>query len=239
MDSFTIKMKRISYARILVEVDASKTLVDQVEFMLPNGVTRKQPVVYEFTPKFCTECNRFGHLKDSCQGTQPPAAVATTTPTATVKSVASKKAQPVEWILVKRRHKDDQKHRHNGHQLAAGNPKTAMGTSGSSYEPDYPTSTQHFMPRRFEQPKTETEAGRGGPSSLIMKIGFWNMRGFNRPLKHNGVAHLIKNNQLCLLGILETKLAASAIPRILSQSFPGWCQTNNFDTITGGRILII
>ncbi|KAK4432680.1 hypothetical protein Salat_1030200 [Sesamum alatum] len=72
-----------------------------------------------------------------------------------------------------------------------------------------------------------------------MKIGFWNVRGFNRPLKHNGVAHLIKNNHLCLLGILETKLHALAIPRIIHRSFPGWCQTNNFDAITRGRIIVI
>ncbi|KAK4422064.1 hypothetical protein Salat_2157300 [Sesamum alatum] len=72
-----------------------------------------------------------------------------------------------------------------------------------------------------------------------MKIGFWNVRGFNKPLKHNGVAHLIKNNHLCLLGILEIKLHAPTIPRIIHRSFPGWCQTNNFDTITGGRILVI
>ncbi|KAL0424176.1 UNVERIFIED_CONTAM: hypothetical protein Sradi_0952400 [Sesamum radiatum] len=72
-----------------------------------------------------------------------------------------------------------------------------------------------------------------------MKIGFWNVRGFNRPLKQNGVAHLIKNNQLCLLGILETKLAATAIPKIINRLFLGWCQANNFDAIAGGRILII
>ncbi|KAL0300491.1 UNVERIFIED_CONTAM: hypothetical protein Scaly_3045000 [Sesamum calycinum] len=41
-----------------VEFDASKALVDHVEFKLPNGVSRRQPVVYEYTPKFCTECNR-------------------------------------------------------------------------------------------------------------------------------------------------------------------------------------
>ncbi|KAL0349643.1 UNVERIFIED_CONTAM: hypothetical protein Sradi_4113500 [Sesamum radiatum] len=40
MDSLTIKMERVSYARISVEVDASKPLVDQVDFMLPNGVMR-------------------------------------------------------------------------------------------------------------------------------------------------------------------------------------------------------
>ncbi|KAL0364404.1 UNVERIFIED_CONTAM: hypothetical protein Sangu_0538000 [Sesamum angustifolium] len=62
MDSHTLKMERVSYARILVEVDASKPLVDQVDF-IPNGVMRSQPVVYEFIPKFCTKCNRFGHLQ--------------------------------------------------------------------------------------------------------------------------------------------------------------------------------
>ncbi|KAL0447893.1 UNVERIFIED_CONTAM: hypothetical protein Slati_1917200 [Sesamum latifolium] len=108
MDSLTMKMKRVSYARILVEVDASKTLVDQVKFMLPNGVIRKQLVVYEFTPKFCIECNQFGHMKDTCQG-HPPTAVAATTPAATVKPVAPKKVHPTEWTLVQRRHKAEQK----------------------------------------------------------------------------------------------------------------------------------
>ncbi|KAL0329542.1 UNVERIFIED_CONTAM: hypothetical protein Sradi_4940900 [Sesamum radiatum] len=53
IDSLTMKMRRVSYARILVEVDASKKLVDQVEFIFPNGVASKQSVVYEFTPMFC------------------------------------------------------------------------------------------------------------------------------------------------------------------------------------------
>ncbi|KAL0442036.1 UNVERIFIED_CONTAM: hypothetical protein Sradi_0142500 [Sesamum radiatum] len=52
MDSLTMKMECVSYARILVEVDASNKLVDHVQFILPNGVVRKQPIVYEYTPKF-------------------------------------------------------------------------------------------------------------------------------------------------------------------------------------------
>ncbi|KAL0317540.1 UNVERIFIED_CONTAM: hypothetical protein Sangu_2168300 [Sesamum angustifolium] len=72
MDSLTMRMERVSYARILVEVDASKTLVDHVEFKLPNGVIRKQPIVYEYTPKFCTKCNRFGHHQNSCHDSQQP-----------------------------------------------------------------------------------------------------------------------------------------------------------------------
>ncbi|KAL0424019.1 UNVERIFIED_CONTAM: hypothetical protein Sradi_0936700 [Sesamum radiatum] len=105
MDSLTLKMERVSYARILVEVDASKPLVDQVDFMLPNGMMRSQPVVYEFIPKFCTKCNRFGHLVASCQGTQPPTdgTAKPTALTATEVLPEKKKSQPTEWTVVKRK----------------------------------------------------------------------------------------------------------------------------------------
>ncbi|KAK4400031.1 hypothetical protein Sango_1109200 [Sesamum angolense] len=43
MDSLTMKMERVSYARILVEVDASKKLVDHVEFILPNTTKTTEP----------------------------------------------------------------------------------------------------------------------------------------------------------------------------------------------------
>ncbi|KAL2252274.1 UNVERIFIED_CONTAM: hypothetical protein Sindi_0022100 [Sesamum indicum] len=100
MDSLTMKMKWVSYARILVEVDASKKLIDEVECVMPNGITRKQTVVYEFTPKFCTACNRFGHLKETCQGLPavPPAAVpaAATPAAAPVKPTEAAKEKPTE-----------------------------------------------------------------------------------------------------------------------------------------------
>ncbi|KAK4390447.1 hypothetical protein Sango_2108000 [Sesamum angolense] len=103
MDSFTMKMERVSYARILVEVDTSKPLVDQVDCMLPNGVMRTQPVVYEFTTKFCTNCNLFGHLEMSCQGAQSPAAGAAIPAVSAATDVPSelKKGQPTGWTIVK------------------------------------------------------------------------------------------------------------------------------------------
>ncbi|KAK4422079.1 hypothetical protein Salat_2158900 [Sesamum alatum] len=230
MDSLTRKMERVSYARILVEVDASKKLVDNVEFILPNGVMRKQPVVYEYTLKFYSDCSRFGHLKDSCQGPQPQAA----TPTVAVKQstpAVQRKAQPDDWTMVQRRHK---KHQgivsmwQNQAQIQKQQQKNAP--AAASYDQG-----------RFHCPycsQTKIEAGRCCTSPIPMKIGFWNVRDFNRPLKHNGVAHLIKNNHLCLLDILETKLHASVIPRIIHRSFPRWCQTNNFDAISGGLSLL-
>ncbi|KAL0325432.1 UNVERIFIED_CONTAM: hypothetical protein Sradi_5112500 [Sesamum radiatum] len=101
MDSLTMKMERVSHARILVEADASKQLVDQVDFMIPNGVMRTQPLVYEFTPKFCTNCNRFGHLERSCQSAQSPAAGAAmpAVPTATDVPFELKRGSPLSGLL--------------------------------------------------------------------------------------------------------------------------------------------
>ncbi|KAK4403207.1 hypothetical protein Sango_1061400 [Sesamum angolense] len=102
MDSLTMKMERVSYPRILIEVDTSKTLVDQVEFKLPNGVIQKQPIVYEYTPKFCIECNRFGHHKSSCHDNhqQAVATAAVGNPAAITKQAATKKTLPTEWTLL-------------------------------------------------------------------------------------------------------------------------------------------
>ncbi|KAL0332772.1 UNVERIFIED_CONTAM: hypothetical protein Scaly_2178700 [Sesamum calycinum] len=298
MDSLTMRMERVSYARILVEVDASKTLVDHVEFKMPNGVTRRQPVVYEYTPKFCTECNRFGHHQNLCHDRQQPAsatAIATVAVgiDAVTKRAATKKAQ-TEWTLVQRRRKTELKQPHTAateskqkqsneatkqklkqgvtvterkqqtvtetadvaaherpesskqrmslkerrHSSPLRQKEAEVDTSASSCEPDSSGSTQHLMPGTTPCHGLKLQLGGETPLNHH-EDWFWNVRGFNRPLKHNGVAHLIKNNRLCLLGILETKLATSAIARIINRTFPGWCQTNNFDVITGGRILII
>ncbi|KAL2248361.1 UNVERIFIED_CONTAM: Retrovirus-related Pol polyprotein from type-2 retrotransposable element R2DM [Sesamum indicum] len=104
MDSLTMKMERVSYARILVEVDASKKLIEQVEFVMQNGITRKQPVVYEFTPKFYIACNRFGHLQETCQGLPavPPIAIPAAAP---VKPAEATKTKLAEWTVVHRRNK--------------------------------------------------------------------------------------------------------------------------------------
>ncbi|KAL2248484.1 UNVERIFIED_CONTAM: hypothetical protein Sindi_2700700 [Sesamum indicum] len=109
MDTLTMKMERVSYARILVEVDASQKLKDEVEFVIPNGIMRKQHVVYEFTPKFCTDCSRFEHLQETCKGLTavPPIVVpAAAAPVAApAKPVEAAKNKPAEWTVEHRRNK--------------------------------------------------------------------------------------------------------------------------------------
>ncbi|KAK4397854.1 hypothetical protein Sango_1260900 [Sesamum angolense] len=188
MDSLTMKMERVSYARILVEVDASKKLVDHVEFILPNGVVRKQLIVYEFTPKFCSTCNHFGHLKESCQPPAIPTVTTTATATAArnandaaVKTATPKKGQPTEWTVVQRRHRNSLKQqqpiieatgsiKHTVQQTEAINStkQTVQQTeaTGSSKQTEQQPIAAVPMTRRPAVVETDSEAGSSGSSNV-------------------------------------------------------------------------
>jgi len=65
-DNMTLTKERLSFARVLVEVDASSDIVSDVEIRLPTGIVYHQLVIAEFTPKFCKKCKIFGHLDGAC-----------------------------------------------------------------------------------------------------------------------------------------------------------------------------
>ena len=65
-DKMTRTKERLSFARVLVEVDVSSEVVSNVEIRLPTGVVYHQLVISEYTPKFCRSCKSFGHVEASC-----------------------------------------------------------------------------------------------------------------------------------------------------------------------------
>lgn len=61
MDELTNTNERLLYARVLLEIDASKEFVCTIQMNLPVRKLRIQHVVYEYEPKFCENCKMFGH----------------------------------------------------------------------------------------------------------------------------------------------------------------------------------
>ena len=55
-DHLTSSLSRMSYARVLVEIDLLEELRHTVEISLPDGPTLHQKVVYETLPKYCNFC---------------------------------------------------------------------------------------------------------------------------------------------------------------------------------------
>ncbi|XP_057950976.1 uncharacterized protein LOC131145808 [Malania oleifera] len=72
-----------------------------------------------------------------------------------------------------------------------------------------------------------------------MKIITWNIRGFNSPLKQNGVINLMKKNKVDIFCILETKLSSENLEKLMNKKFSTWRQANNFEQHSAGRILVL
>ncbi|KAK2661863.1 hypothetical protein Ddye_000437 [Dipteronia dyeriana] len=72
VDSLTESMKRISFARVCIEIDATCDLVDSFDLfmgddMYPNEGEKVEILVeYQWKPKICTECKSFGHSDVTC-----------------------------------------------------------------------------------------------------------------------------------------------------------------------------
>lgn len=98
-DKLTQSKGRLSFARLLIEIDVSKELLNEVQIKVPDGSTLSHQVMYEFVPKFCRACKAIGHQQDNC----PYHKAAATAPTAPSKPAANevaKKGQNMQAAVV-------------------------------------------------------------------------------------------------------------------------------------------
>ncbi|KAH8499601.1 hypothetical protein H0E87_014993, partial [Populus deltoides] len=89
----TYNLSRLSYARVLVELNLREDLQHSVEVSLPSGPILHQKVVYETLPKFYNYCNVLGHTRLLC----PKAAASNTTEANT--STEQSQPLPVQGTL--------------------------------------------------------------------------------------------------------------------------------------------
>ncbi|XP_075077189.1 uncharacterized protein LOC142163933 [Nicotiana tabacum] len=60
-DECTSKQTRISYARMLVEVNVTRELPEAITVLDPNGRQFTQEVIFDWKPEFCQLCQVVGH----------------------------------------------------------------------------------------------------------------------------------------------------------------------------------
>ncbi|XP_019248357.1 PREDICTED: uncharacterized protein LOC109227613 [Nicotiana attenuata] len=66
-DRLTADCERVPYARVLIDMDITQPLPKEVHIEIPGQKSWIQMVEFEWKPKFCLECNNFGHEKGKCQ----------------------------------------------------------------------------------------------------------------------------------------------------------------------------
>lgn len=60
----TSKIKRISYAKVRIELDVTKEILQVVHVEHLDGRLFKQRVTYKWLPYFCIKCYEVGHICD-------------------------------------------------------------------------------------------------------------------------------------------------------------------------------
>lgn len=70
-DKITHERKRVSYARVLVEMNTATSPIEEFEVRLPSGTIYTQYIVYENLPKYCEWCCKFGHYSENCKYQSP------------------------------------------------------------------------------------------------------------------------------------------------------------------------
>lgn len=63
-------MKRISYVKLLVEVDTTKPLVRSIPRHIPKEGVRTKVLEYENEPKVCSSCHKLGHGSENRQASK-------------------------------------------------------------------------------------------------------------------------------------------------------------------------
>lgn len=133
-DKLTAIKKRISYARVCVEVEASEELVKDFYLQCENGEWVTVYADYEWKPAICTSCRVFGHSTVSC-------GKKTASQEGTKQVVAAK--QPVssgEWVPVGKKGK-----------AKAGSSNETVNVIGDKHDKAESSTVND-----------ETEAGQGG-----------------------------------------------------------------------------
>ncbi|XP_056691905.1 uncharacterized protein [Spinacia oleracea] len=140
-DGCTTRQERVSFTRVLIEMDVTNPLPDHVWIEDATGKAFKQPVIYDWKTQFCKICNVVGHDCDKVQKTQPakpavkkvwvpkqvqqvsqPQTGSTTTQTPPHTQVVPQASGNIDWKIVTRRTKGPSRMRN----MSPSNPFTVL-----------------------------------------------------------------------------------------------------------------
>lgn len=63
-DECTTKQLRVNFARMLIEVDATKTIPNVVPVVMIDGRLIQQKLEFERLPYYCLKCEKVGHISE-------------------------------------------------------------------------------------------------------------------------------------------------------------------------------
>lgn len=68
---------------------------------------------------------------------------------------------------------------------------------------------------------------------------FWNIRGFNKTIKHEVVRKWVRSEDMKFGCLIETRVKETKVEKIISSVFEGWDSISNYEFHKLGRIWVV
>ncbi|XP_019228707.1 PREDICTED: uncharacterized protein LOC109209818 [Nicotiana attenuata] len=218
-DACTSNIDRISYARILVEIDVTKELPKSVKVKDPKGRIMVQELWYDWKPSYCAKCMRIGHnfqqqqqnkgIPDMRNGQQQQRTLQEGKAIVNKQEVGSDKTEASEeqWQQVK------SKSAAKGQKALL--PEQQLQTV-NGFNSLRETSQDHTR-KRNEECSTR----------------------FNKVFKLKELKEFVKINKVEIIAIYEHRVSESKAEKIITKTLPGWKWCHNVSSTCKGRIWVI
>ncbi|XP_019258106.1 PREDICTED: uncharacterized protein LOC109236386 [Nicotiana attenuata] len=240
-DACTSNIDRISYARILAEVDVTKELPKNIKVKDPKGRVIVQEVWYDWKPSYCAKCMRIGH---NCQQQQQ----VYTTPDRKQEQQQHKAPvkQRTEWKPVNTR-AGNQSQQHQ-EMIARANVQGQENAKGEATD------------EQWQQVKSKS-AAKGQkifvPENQIQVVnGFSSLRDTNQEQaikrntecstsrggmadEHKELKEFVKTNKVEIIAIYEHRVSEAKAEKIITKILPGWKWCHNVSNTCKGRIWVL
>nr|TKS05769.1 hypothetical protein D5086_0000129850 [Populus alba] len=238
-DKFTATMERLSFARVLIELDLLDDLPSSIPICLPNDTTLNQSVVYETLPKVCKHCRVLGHSSGACtkfsipvdadkEGLSNKAGL----PTGPSQERRVSALQRLGKVLQTNK-EHDKEHAEAAHTKKGndkGQPEVIRNNMGNDKGKTVVGDTC-LDPMHMEADEWETVRGKHTKKLLSPRgnnVQGVTCRGLNSPLKQHEAVSLMKRKKIDVYCFVETKLASSRVGLMHNFRLKSWNFTASF-----------
>ncbi|XP_060202242.1 uncharacterized protein LOC132630698 [Lycium barbarum] len=225
--------ERLSYARILIELDMTQPLPEQMLIEKAHGKYRTQLLDYEWWPEYCQYCMCLGHVTQKCPINQPPAATTDNAPPRAVAPAKRSKQVLTQWQA------KDAPNVHADSSLPEIPPEASIPTEKEVQEDALGNKVQPVTSKARDKEKQQGETvattsdTQNAPSSLTVQtlheFGF--IESSNKELR----SFLLRNN-IDHLGCLETKIKQGRADKLRKYFGTEWTCYVDYNVEPNGRI---
>ncbi|XP_074315223.1 uncharacterized protein LOC141651407 [Silene latifolia] len=176
-DTATEEKTRLGFARVMVELQLGQSFPNKIKFFDERKQLVEVSIDYEWKSRLCTKCKQLGHEKENCRRTQKDTkstdTISEVTPITSPMAATNGTISPIRQLRVTRQ----------GLENVSRNLQVS------------PTYIEALCGSR--SPKE----GIAIDGKLMLKFGFWNVRGMNKEVKQREV--LEYNAQLIHMSITD------------------------------------